>query len=700
MSDIAVEGSRSLTNVCVGEYAPVARQGPTPKVRLGSALALVLVIYLSALCAVAGAQTAYTYSTSSTSTAWLTTTNWTGNTGHYPGLPTTASSSGGAATDLAQFGAVSVSSVGINFNTTGGGLTLGNIDASSTFNKAISIGDSSSSTTGVLTLQGNTFNSVANTVVSNEGSSSLTLAPAQGSGVAMSVSLGSTANVAQVNGSGSIVISAAINQASAGSSLTLAGTGAGTLTLSGTNSFTGGLNITGSEADVPTDASLGAAGGSVTINGGRLAFTSTTTIDPTRGIFLGANPTGSNTLSTFSTSGSPTIVTYNSALQNLNASTVGDLVKQGKGTLQLGGVSTYSGNTFVNNGTVQLAGANRLPTGTVVTLGQAASNNSGALNLNGYAQQIAGLNSVNSSAAVPTVKNTVTSTAAATLTLGGSGSYTYGDVTATTTTGSTTTYSNSGVLTGALAVNKTGSGTQAFGDANTYTGGTTINGGTLLANTPAGTGTTANSATGTGGVTIGAGGTLGGSGNAANAAGTVVAVSGTIQGGLGTAAAGTPATLTTGAEQWNGGGTLLDNVSASGTMADHLVLSSLAVSAGNGGFFVNVTGTGTPTLPASGKVVLATDLTAGTSDATTASNAFGPSRAAATLSALSLEINGSTATAAASGFALSTAADGSGGYDLILTTAAAPEPTSLLLVAAAVTPLALGRRRRRGVTAA
>ena len=52
---------------------------------------------------------------------------------------------------------------------------------------------------------------------------------------------------------------------------------------------------------------------------------------------------------------------------------------------------------------------------------------------------------------------------------------------------------------------------------------------------------------------------------------------------------------------------------------------------------------------------------------------------------------------ATGGFALGTQPDStvSDGYDLILQTSAAPEPTSLLLAGLAAAPLALGRRRRR-----
>lgn len=58
-----------------------------------------------------------------------------------------------------------------------------------------------------------------------------------------------------------------------------------------------------------------------------------------------------------------------------------------------------------------------------------------------------------------------------------------------------------------LAVNKTGSGTWSLNGANTYSGGTTVNNGTLLVNNTTGSGT------GTGAVTVNSGSTFGGNGS-------------------------------------------------------------------------------------------------------------------------------------------------------------------------------------------
>ena len=294
---------------------------------------------------------------------------------------------------------------------------------------------------------------------------------------AMPTSLGAaTPNITNNTTSGSRMLIGVIS-GNTGVGLNFWGSGGGTINIGNAgNTFTGPININGAEVQFQYDGSFGPVPGSPTagaivIDGGRMTSADTNgnavtfTLNSNRGIQVGS--TAGTSISVKSASG---FLTYNGIIADKPGST-GILVKQGAGILSLGGVSTYSGNTFINNGTVQLTtGDNRLPTGTAVSLGQAASVNLGVFDLTGRNQEIAGLNSVSGTNNSVSLKNTVTnSAAAATLTLSGSGTYAYGD-------GST---NNSGIITGSISLIKTGSGTQTLGDTNSYTGNTTVNAGTL-----------------------------------------------------------------------------------------------------------------------------------------------------------------------------------------------------------------------------
>lgn len=317
------------------------------------------------------------------------------------------------------------------------------------------------------------------------------------------VALGSaTRTITNNTTSGSRIYSGVVSGAT-GSGLTFIGSGAGdTSFTNAANTFTGDININGGEVRFTSDGSMGNAANAIIIDGGRFAKASDATT-----VTIGANRTiavGDGVGTGISTPSSGILI-YNGAIAN-KAGETGAWAKQGSGTLQLGGASTYTGDTAINNGTVQLTtGNDRLPTGTTVSLGQAASTNVGTFDLNGRNQQIAGLNSTTGLNAT-TSNNTLTSVAAAILTLGGSGSYSYGDG----------TDANSGVVTGAISVVKSGSGTQTFGDANTYTGSTTISNGIFqLGSASVGTvGAITSSAVGTGTLTI-SGGTLSSNGSTA-----------------------------------------------------------------------------------------------------------------------------------------------------------------------------------------
>ena len=218
-------------------------------------------------------------------------------------------------------------------------------------------------------------------------------------------------------------------------------TGAGTLTITSNNSYTGGTTLSAGTLVLAGAGTLGAATGALAVDGGALDLGGT------------SQTTGALTL----TGGTITNGTLTGAVFGGQAGTVsavlaggGVLTKTGAGTLTLSGNNTYSGGTTVNAGILALAGAG--------TLGATT----GALTVNG-----------------------------ATLDLGGT-SQTVGAMTLTggTITNGTLTGAAFGVQAGAISavlagggmLTKTGAGTLTLSGNNTYTGATGVNAGGLIVN--------------------------------------------------------------------------------------------------------------------------------------------------------------------------------------------------------------------------
>ncbi len=337
--------------------------------------------------------------------------------------------------------------------------------------------------TGTLTVNGGTLQSSgtrAFTPTSLTVGGDFTLAGIGNATFGMPMNLGSATRTItnSITGSGNSRLFTGKISGGGGAGLTFAGTSALPIYVSNSASdFTGPVTFNGGEVGFASDGSFGAVPGSVTTNaividGGRLTFSETSgnavtnTINANRGIQIGA--TAGTAINVAKTNG---FLTYGGVIADKPGS-AGILVKQGAGTLIVGGTNTYSGGTFVNGGTLQLTnGDNRLPTGTTLNLGQSASTNLGAFDLNGNNQQIAGLNSIAGTNAATVAKNNVINSAATATTLIISNSTTcaYGDGSAT----------NSGIITGAINLIKNGSGKQILGDTNTYTGATTVNAGIL-----------------------------------------------------------------------------------------------------------------------------------------------------------------------------------------------------------------------------
>ena len=220
--------------------------------RLSFPLATVFVALFSA-------QSAHAQSWSgSSSGAWLTVGNWTG--GVEAGSKTTTTD-----TDIAVFSVSAQPTIGINMSTTSGVYYLGAID--NTNARARTYNNSTSTVAGVLTLNGATVNSVANTILRNSTTELMTITNGTGSGT-LGLGLGNaTNNIIQITGTGGITISSIIS--GSGRNLTLQGGGTGVLTLSGANSYTGGT----------------------TVSVGKLTTASTGSINGTSGVIIGTAST-------------------------------------------------------------------------------------------------------------------------------------------------------------------------------------------------------------------------------------------------------------------------------------------------------------------------------------------------------------------------------------------------------------------------
>ncbi len=212
--------------------------------------------------------------------------------------------------------------------------------------------------------------------------------------------------------------------------------GAGVLTLTGQNGYTGTTSLTagtlalGAANALPTTTTLlTSAGSTLDLKG----------FDQTVGSISGAGAIviGSGTL----TAGNAASTTYSGVISGN-----GGLTKEGTGTLTLQRANTYSGTTSVNVGTLTFFRSNAYSAASLLLLGSG-----GTLDLGGYNQTVGGLSG---SGAVRL--------GAAALTVGGSGTNAY-----------------SGTITGPGSVTQQGSGTLLLTGSNTYAGGTSVAAGTL-----------------------------------------------------------------------------------------------------------------------------------------------------------------------------------------------------------------------------
>ncbi|MCE9615641.1 MAG: autotransporter-associated beta strand repeat-containing protein [Lentisphaerae bacterium] len=255
-------------------------------------------------------------------------------------------------------------------------------------------------------------------------------------------------------------------QNSAGS-LALTKTGTGTLTLSGANTHSG--NTTVSTGTLNVSHSLALQNTTVVSGGTGIVF------DQSVGThaFTFGGLSGSTDLALQDNGGNPVALTVGSNGVNTTYSGImslgGSLTKIGTGTNSLSGSNSYTGPTAIHDGAIAIVSASdRLPIGTVLTLGSGA--NSGKLILGNGAvprsQEVGGL--------------TVSGSGLNNAVVGGAP----GLATLTVNVASGTSTFNGNLGGGAanensLNLTKTGAGTFVIGGANTYTGTTAVSVGTL-----------------------------------------------------------------------------------------------------------------------------------------------------------------------------------------------------------------------------
>ena len=234
-----------------------------------------------------------------------------------------------------------------------------------------------------------------------------------------------------------------------GGTYSLVKAGAGTLTLSGANTYSGGLAITAGQVNLNHSAAAGT--GTLTISGGVIDNTSgsSNTLSNAAHIWNGDFTfVGSDNLNTGSgditlNAGTVTVLANTLTIGGILGGSIG-LTKAGPGRLYLDASATYAGPTVVDAGSLETSGDDFLPMGNDLTIGDAGT------------VTFASLQTIHS--------------------LSGSGKLFVGN-TLTISNGSGNAFA--GVLSGTGNVTL-GSGTLTLGGANTYSGITTLDSGALL----------------------------------------------------------------------------------------------------------------------------------------------------------------------------------------------------------------------------
>lgn len=306
--------------------------------------------------------------------------------------------------------------------------------------------------------------------------------------------------------------------------------GAGTLVLSGVNTYTGGTAINGGILSVGSDVNLGGPMGPIIFNGGTLLTTGPVTSARSISVnILGGTIDTNGFDSSFSgpvvgpgdfTKAGAGTLTFSGPLMGYTGNTTimagilevdttadntslsgdisgpGGLTKTGLNTLTLtGNLDAYTGDTVIDNGILEIdtTAGNTMLNGAVSGAGNLTKSGLNTLTLNGMGTWTgatlieAGTLQLGTAGAVGDM-SAVTVEMGATFdlagfdevigSLAGAGDVTLGAGTLTTG-GNDTSTEFSGVISGTGGIVKEGTGVFTLSGVNTYTGGTTINEGTV-----------------------------------------------------------------------------------------------------------------------------------------------------------------------------------------------------------------------------
>lgn len=366
----------------------------------------------------------------------------------------------------------------------GGTLTLAD-DVSRAFGRAVTVTANSGINSDTLTGIAGTTNSMASLSINAStltvGIASTAVSATQSMVFAATTLTGDATINANVGAGGAIsLLELGSVTGLGGESLTIGGTGntrisgiiattgiltksgAGTLTLLGANTYSGGTTLTGGTLAIDTDARLGDTNGVVTVTGsatlkanGNFALVATRDVNIAAAQNFTVDPNGNTTSIAGTISGNGNLVLTDSAGT--------------PGRLTLSGVNTYNGTTTINAGTLSIAADSGLGTAPGAATAGSIVFGGGAL-------------SASTSFALDSNRGIALGAGGGTIDVIG---------------GQTLTYD--GIIAGANAFTKTGTGTLSLGGVNTHSGLTTIGAGTVIFGA---------NYTGNGAMTIGPSGTM------------------------------------------------------------------------------------------------------------------------------------------------------------------------------------------------